>query len=168
MEPDKLVARFRDGKIQKGYCLDFDPEKPEFHLLKIESDQGEEEQKVFLIQNGFFIDFARDKPEFHPLGKASGPEEQGQKIFLKDLKALFFVKHFEGIPARQDSTDFSGAPPQSGRRVEVIFTDGERLVGTTTGYDPQRPGFFLFPADPQSNNIRVFIVTSAVKSVQRV
>ncbi len=132
MEPIKLVARFRDGKIQKGFCKDFAPNKPEFHLLGIES----------------------------------GPGEQGEKVFLQDLKALFFVKDFEGIPARQDDKDFSGAPPLSGRKVEVMFTDGEKLVGTTTGYDPQRPGFFLFPADPQSNNIRIFVVTSAVKNVQ--
>ena len=132
MEPVKLVARFGDGKIQKGLSRDFVPDKPEFHLLEIGSDPG----------------------------------EQGQKVSLKELKALFFVKDFEGIPARQDNKDFSGAPPLSGRKVEVIFTDGEKLVGTTTGYDPQRPGFFLFPADPQSNNVRIFFVTSAVKNVR--
>ena len=132
MEPPKFVARFIDGKILKGSCIDFDPDKPEFHLLGIES----------------------------------GPGEQGKKVFLQDLKALFFVKDFEGIPARQDDKDFSGAPPLSGRRVEVTFTDGEKIVGTTTGYDPQRPGFFLIPADPQSNNIRIFAVRSAVKDLQ--
>ena len=132
MEPLKLVARYRDGKILKGSCTDFDPDKPEFHLLRRES----------------------------------GPGGKKKKILLKNLKGLFFVKDFEGIPARQDDKDFSGAPPLSGLKVEVMFTDGEKIVGTTTGYDPQRSGFFLFPADPQSNNIRIFVVMSAVKNVQ--
>jgi hypothetical protein len=48
----------------------------------------------------------------------------------------------------------------------VIFKDGEVLVGTTTGYDASRPGFFLFPADEKSNNERIFVVTAAVKTVR--
>ena len=38
--------------------------------------------------------------------------------------------------------------------------DGEVLVGSTLGYDPKRQGFFIFPADPKSNNVRVYIVSS--------
>jgi hypothetical protein len=40
------------------------------------------------------------------------------------------------------------------------------IVGTTTGYDPKRPGFFLFPIDPSANNMRAFIVNSAVKTAR--
>ncbi|MHB8833800.1 MAG: DUF6982 domain-containing protein [Desulfobacteria bacterium] len=46
--------------------------------------------------------------------------------------------------------------------MEVTCKDGEVIVGTTTGYDPKRTGFFLFPIDPSANNSRVFVVTSAV------
>ncbi|MGH7267802.1 MAG: DUF6982 domain-containing protein [Candidatus Rokuibacteriota bacterium] len=42
----------------------------------------------------------------------------------------------------------------------------DALVGYTLGYDPARAGFFLFPADPQSNNLRVFAVTAAVRRVR--
>jgi len=44
--------------------------------------------------------------------------------------------------------------------------DGERLIGYTLGYDPRRPGFFLFPADPRSNNLRIIVVSAAVSAVQ--
>jgi hypothetical protein len=54
----------------------------------------------------------------------------------------------------------------SGKKIEVTFKDGEVLVGTTTGYDTQRPGFFLFPADDKTNNTRTFVVTAAVKGVR--
>jgi hypothetical protein len=50
--------------------------------------------------------------------------------------------------------------------VEVTFADGEILVGSTMGYDPNRQGFFLFPVDPKSNNMRVYAVCSAVKQVR--
>src|SRR3989442_7495893 len=45
-----------------------------------------------------------------------------------------------------------------GRRLEVTFQDDEKLVGTSEAYNPQKLGFFLFPADGKSNNSRIFIV----------
>jgi hypothetical protein len=53
-----------------------------------------------------------------------------------------------------------------GRLIEVTFRDGEVLVGSTTGYDPKRPGFFFFPIDPKSNNIKAYILSSATKGVR--
>jgi hypothetical protein len=50
--------------------------------------------------------------------------------------------------------------------VEVTFKDGEVLVGSTLGYDPNRQGFFVFPADPKGNNIRAYVVSSAVVKVR--
>jgi len=52
--------------------------------------------------------------------------------------------------------------------VEAKAADGEVMVGSTLlTYDPKRQGNFIIPADPQSNNIRVFVVSSAVKSVKQ-
>jgi hypothetical protein len=48
----------------------------------------------------------------------------------------------------------------------VKFVDGEVMVGSTSlSYDPKKKGFFIIPADPKSNNMRVFVVSSTVKSV---
>jgi len=47
----------------------------------------------------------------------------------------------------------------------VVFKDGEVLMGTTTGYQPGRSGFFIVPADSGSNNERCYIVTAATKEV---
>ena len=54
----------------------------------------------------------------------------------------------------------------SGKKIEATFKDGEVLVGTTTGYDTQRAGFFLFPADDKTNNTRTFVAAAAVKNVR--
>jgi len=40
------------------------------------------------------------------------------------------------------------------------------LIGSTVGYEPRRPGFFFIPADPRSNNLKVFAVSRAVMKVQ--
>jgi len=89
-------------------------------------------------------------------------------FLLKELKALFFVKDFAGNPQYDERKKYLEGEKPTGRRVEVTFKDGETLVGSTLGYDPSRPGFFLFPADPKSNNIRVFAVSPFVKNVRYV
>ena len=47
----------------------------------------------------------------------------------------------------------------------MTFRDGEVLVGSSTAYDAARPGFFMTPADPKSNNDRIFVVMKAVRAV---
>ena len=48
----------------------------------------------------------------------------------------------------------------------VTFKDGEMLAGFTMGYNPNNQGFFLIPADPDSNNSRAYILNSALKKVE--
>ena len=83
---------------------------------------------------------------------------------MKEIKALFFVKSFEGKREYDERKDFIEGDRIQGRKVEVAFIDNEIIRGTTVGYDPQRLGFFLIPIDPDSNNIRIFVVSTAVKS----
>ncbi len=85
---------------------------------------------------------------------------------IRDLKAIFFVRDFGGNSAYEEHKKFVAGAPLSGRKMEVTFTDGEVLVGTTTGYDAQRAGFFLFPVDARSNNVRIFIVQAVVRKVK--
>ena len=53
-----------------------------------------------------------------------------------------------------------------GRKLEVSFSDKERLVGSTEGYSPNRLGFFFFPANSASNVLRVFVVNANVRQVR--
>ena len=52
-------------------------------------------------------------------------------------------------------------PGETGRYVEIRFRDGEVMVGTVDGTATEDPGFFLVPADPGSNNLRVYVVAAA-------
>jgi len=82
-----------------------------------------------------------------------------------ELKALFFVRDFKGDATRREGQLFSATRPVLGRRIRVVFADGEVMVGTTQGYQPDRPGFFVFPADAGSNNERCFVITAATRQV---
>lgn len=41
------------------------------------------------------------------------------------------------------------------------------IVGSSLTYDAGRAGFFLFPADPSSNNERIYVLTAAVRKVEK-
>src|SRR5262245_9057498 len=120
----KVVARYLDGRLVKGYTFDFGPAQPRFHV-------------------------------FAP----ADPSGQATRILVQELKALFFVPDFAGDPARRDAQGFP--PGDTGRHVEVRFRDGEVMVGTVDGTFTDPPGFFLVPADPESNNLRVYVVAAA-------
>jgi len=85
-----------------------------------------------------------------------------RRIELANLKAVFFVKDFVGNSAYEEVKAFGPDAPRSGTRMEVALFDGEILVGTVEGYRPSGHGFFLVPADSDSNNLRCFVVSAAV------
>src|SRR5688572_11086748 len=109
-------------------------------------------------------DFSANKPDFHvyPEGNLRATPV---KVPLTLLKAVFFVKTLEGNKDHVEASDLPDNQGQ-GRRLRVTFKDNEALVGFTVGYTPNRPGFFLLPGDPGSNNLRIFVVGSAVAKVE--
>jgi len=115
------------------------------------------------LLKGFSNDFFPKKPNFH-IG--SNPAERGDEINVADLKAIFFVKDFEGTPGKERKKSFDDGQVVQGRKVKITFKDGEVMVGSVLGYDPDRIGFFLMPCDPNDNNERVFIVSAAMESIE--
>lgn len=88
-------------------------------------------------------------------GQREGQQE-GTDVQMKDLKAIFFAKDSGADREYPESQTLSSQ--NQGRKAEVTFRDGEKLVGTTDACHPQKVGFFLVPADPRSNNLRVFVI----------
>jgi hypothetical protein len=88
--------------------------------------------------------------------------EEGKvlKIPLVELKAIFFVKHFEGNPDYKAGKEFCEGSPRAGKIITVSFHDGEIIKGRVLNLAEEKRGFFLYPADPQDNNEKVFIVRS--------
>ncbi|GAB4539610.1 MAG: hypothetical protein Fur0020_08530 [Thermodesulfovibrionia bacterium] len=133
---NKVVARYKDGRLIKGKTNDFSVNKPRFH---IEVDSGK--------SIGVRMEALRSV-----------------EINVDELKAAFFVKDLEGDRRRRDIYEdiISGG----GRKVRVRFFDGEEIIGYAHSYDPNRLGFFIVPADIKSNNQRIFVVNSAIEKVE--
>jgi len=117
------------------------------------------------IVKGTTVDFFPTKDLFHIILADASDGAKPVEVSTRELKALFFVKNLAGNPQHPKCNDFDPAHPAPGRRIKVVFKDGEILVGTTTGYQPGRPGFFVVPADPQTNSERCYIVTAATQEV---
>lgn len=114
---------------------------------------------------GMTADFFPGKDVFHVSVANAQSGEKPNEISTKDLKALFFVKDLAGDSSHVKTNEFDTSRPPAGRKIKVVFKDGEVLVGTTTGYQPGRPGFFLVPADYGSNNERCYVITAFTKEI---
>jgi hypothetical protein len=117
------------------------------------------------VLKGYTQDFFPNKDRFHlfPVDKPNG---QGIEIILKELKGMFFVRDFAGDPQYTERKKFNGGEKPPGKKIDIMFSDGEVMVGSTLGYDSKRPGFFILPVDPNSNNLRVFVISTAVKQIR--
>ncbi len=112
---------------------------------------------------GYVFNFSPARERFRLFPEANSPPNAGTDVELADLKALFFVKDFGGNPQYVEKYDPNGT---RGRKLEVSFKDGEKIIGTTEAWSPQKLGFFLFPADSATNNLRIFVVNRNVALVR--
>ena len=117
------------------------------------------------LVKGTTNNFLPGKDLFHLLASGQTIQAKPTEVLLVDLKALFFVKDLRGNPNLEEKTQFDPGKVLPGRKIRVVFKDGEVLVGTTQGYQPGRPGFFVVPLDERSNNERCFIVSSSTQAI---
>jgi hypothetical protein len=117
------------------------------------------------LVKGTTQDFFPNRPFFHLQPMDGGPAVEFR---TRQLKALFFVRDFTGDRQRRDIRGFINGPSETaqGKKLAVRFKDGELLCGYSLSYSPEREGFFMFPADPGSNNLRVYVVTSSTVEVK--
>lgn len=115
-------------------------------------------------QRGYTYDFSPMRDSFNLLPADNPLQGHGEKLFLRDLKAIFFVRDFVGNKDAQDTPDLD--LPGHGRKIEVHFQDGETLLAKTEGYNPQKIGFFVFPLDPKSNNLRIFVIIKNARQIK--
>jgi hypothetical protein len=97
-------------------------------------------------------------------------------VRAEDVKAIFFVRSFEGNRTYKEKKVYGLSKPK-GQRVFVKFRDGESLVGFLEGdvpwekgfflsrLDEGLKGFFLLPVDEDTNNMKVFVVATSVEDV---
>lgn len=117
------------------------------------------------LMKGITGDFMPNRELFHLVPADAPAGAMPVDISVRDLKAVFFVKDYAGDPGYQEMKEFEPSRPVPGRKLKVVFKDREVILGTTQGYQPGRPGFFLIPADPRSNNDRCFVFAAATQEV---
>jgi hypothetical protein len=130
---NRVVVRFNDGRMLKGYTHDFLPEKDLFHLAE-------------------------------DTASATGGVHE---VKVPDLKAVFFVKTFNGNKDYNEKKSFKeiDAATLHGIKIKVTFKDGEVLCGLSLGYNKTKKGFFIVPIDPLSNNDRIYVIAASTAQV---
>lgn len=136
------------------------------------------EKTVTRLNNGNLLKgYMKD---FSPNQKELTVEETGtarqHHVKTEDVKAVFFVKSFEGDHEYKEKKSY-GIAKIKGQRVFVKLRDGESMVGFLEGdvpwergfflskQDSDLKGFFLLPVDEDTNNIKVFVVASSIDEV---
>lgn len=114
---------------------------------------------------GMTVDFSMEKDTFHVFAPPPDPGWDRVEVPVDELKALFFVKDFDGDPLHVDRPTIEAPLAVDERLVQVRFKDGETVLGTTQQYRPAQHGFFLTPLDPDSNNLRMFVVDTATEDI---
>ena len=113
------------------------------------------------LLKGVTNDFFPNKDIFHLEEEGTGEKHE---VALTGIKAVFFVKSFDGDSGYKERSDVERTG--FGKRIQVQFKDGETLIGYCHSFSPDRKGFFVFPADPESNNDRVFVITASTDDVR--
>jgi small nuclear ribonucleoprotein (snRNP)-like protein len=134
--PEKVVVHLIGGRTFKGSIQSFDPTGS---TVRVRSSRGSNRMEVN----------------------------------FEEVKAIFYVKTYAGNREYREKVRFVLSEPK-GKRIMVRFKDGEILLGYADRdfgerggslsilTDPRQKGFFLFPADPGSNNTKVFVVISSL------
>jgi len=131
----KVVAHMRDGKLIKGYLNSLP--SVELRLLKQQPVTIPEKVRVAEDGSGASIELATDA-----------------------LKALFFVKSFEGRTNYKEVKFFNVTPEYEGLWVQVRYYDNEVTEGLVhNGIETfNGSGFLLKPPDPLSNNEIAYVL----------
>ncbi len=116
------------------------------------------------LVKGTTQDFFPNRPMFHVQPLDGDPVE----VRTRQLKAVFFVKEWRGDVTRKDLKGFIAGPGETaqGKKLAVRFKDGELLCGYSLAHSPDRDGFFMFPSDSGTNNLRVYVLTAAAAEIK--
>lgn len=116
------------------------------------------------VLKGTALEFSTDGPVFQLLPQGGGAPVE---VCFQHLKAVFFVKDLQGSAKRRNLKGFLQLPGSTPRgiKIAVRFKDGEVLCGYSYTHTGGGKGFFLFPADSASNNVRVYVLEAAATEI---
>jgi hypothetical protein len=170
---EQAVLHVRAGKLLKGLLTGFTPTAETVHLqLESEPARPPIEVRVSDLKAIYYVrSFAGNKQYKKKRYFGAASEEQALPVRARGLGA-------SEDPALSRPHGSPKPIVPKGKRIMVRFKDGEILCGFIEGElpwkdgfltspDPSLKGFFMQPADPEGNNTKVFVVTTAVEDVRR-
>ena len=90
------------------------------------------------------------------------------RVPMSEIKAVFFVRDFDGNPGRAERKIFRSRPRLAGLWVRVTFKDSEVLEALLPNnlleVDPR--GYLVTSPDVYSNNLRIFIPRTALTEME--
>lgn len=120
-------------------------------------------------ERGFVYNFSPNAPNFYLFPSESADAKFAALVELAGAKAIFFVKTHEGNKAHREAMRKKPEDPRKarvrGHKMKITFNDGEEMFASSENYNPTRLGFFVYPLDPESNNLRIFVVNENVRQV---
>ncbi len=90
------------------------------------------------------------------------------EVRISEIKAIFFVKRFEGNPDYSEFKVFTSRPCGKGVWVRVRFRDGEVIEGVAPNRFEtySQPVFYMIPPDPASNNQSILVSKRFLSEMQ--
>lgn len=124
-EPVKIVIRFADGRIEKGYSQDFFPTRPTFHLLKKLPSTGtanDKEIRVSDLKAVFFVRTFAGNPDYKERKRfVEGDIVQGRKAEVVFVDGEMLQGSVLGYDAKGPGFFlFPSDPKSNNQRVFVI------------------------------------------------
>lgn len=108
------------------------------------------------------VDLSSSRPVYQRIGASSAEE-----IPLEGVKAIFFVKSFEG-KWHDDLRFHDHLPAPECLWVRVTFLDGEIIEGLIANDQNfvVHSGFYMAPIDPEGNNWLIYVLKNKLKELQ--
>jgi hypothetical protein len=136
----KIVAHANDGRLIKGFL----------------------DQNIESLPSPDGVPRPAALPEQLILRSTDGTNHS---VKLKELKAIFFVKSFEGSKQYTETKFFSAHPVLEGIWARLHFNDTETIEGVIYNslHFLTSDGFFLKPPDPHSNNQMMYVLKNSLR-----
>lgn len=136
---DKVVLRFKDGRVLKGYLLNFSDSSNE---VSIEETKKKNPKKISVdvLKAIFFVRTFKGDKQYREKKSYSISPKKGKKVYVKFTDAESLLGYLNG---------------------ELPWQKGFHLSSPKEG----KNGFFVYPVDTKGNNIKIYILNSSVKDI---
>ena len=130
MEPEKIIARFRDGRVARGHLVRLSP--TESHLVVTEADKGGPETRIPLseLKAIFFVRSFSGSGKHQPGEKASSVDYVGRKVGVRFADGEVVTGYARGFDTTQKGFFLYPIEANSNNRKIFVVRDAVEEVKT--------------------------------------